>query len=136
MIEKEYFAIFSGFVKFDQYLRGRQVTLLTDSKVLLHAFRSANHKIRRWYSFVQGFEFDVRHITSEQNALCDALTRCVSLAQLLPPAHGDVLPTASVAPIRRSLCRHFLTLDHRQVKVVQHASFVRRRELGQCDKMW
>jgi hypothetical protein len=106
VIEKEYFAIFSGFVKFDQYIRGRRIILLTDSKVLLHAFRSANHKIRRWYSYVQGFDFDVQHITSEQNALCDALTRCVSLAQPLPTPHQDTLPpTQTFTPAKQRAVR-------------------------------
>jgi hypothetical protein len=92
VIEKEYFAIFQGFVKFDQFIRGRPVTLLTDSKVLLHAFRSTNQKVRRWYSFVQGFQFDVQHVTSEENALCDALTRCVSLAVPIPAQPRNTLP--------------------------------------------
>jgi hypothetical protein len=102
VIEKEYFAIFQGFCRFDQFVRGRHVTLLTDSKVLLHAFRSSNQKVRRWYSFVQGFDFDVQHISSEQNALCDALTRCVSLAQLAPTPRSDVLALQTRPRYRRA----------------------------------
>jgi hypothetical protein len=101
VIEKEYFAIFQGFCRFDQFIRGRHITLLTDSKVLLHAFRSSNQKVRRWYSYVQGFDFDVQHITSEQNALCDAMTRCVSIAQLLPAPRDVGIQPATTRPRRR-----------------------------------
>jgi hypothetical protein len=101
ILEKEYFAIYSAFVKFDYYIRGRPITLLTDSRVLLHAAHSINPKIQRWFSYVQGFDFDIHHITSEQNSLCDALTRCVSLATLLPtPSSGVLIPAGPQATRR------------------------------------
>jgi hypothetical protein len=106
IIEKEYFAIYSAFLKFDYYIRGRPVTLLTDSRVLLHAARSINPKIQRWFSYVQGFDFDIHHITSEQNSLCDALTRCVSLSALLPTPSSEVLIPASPLPTRRPRHAH------------------------------
>jgi hypothetical protein len=80
---KEMFAIYMGFLKFEQFLRGRHVLLITDSKVLLHCFRSTNPMIRRWYSYIQSFEFDVIHWPSSANQICDCLTRTVSIHEPL-----------------------------------------------------
>jgi hypothetical protein len=81
ILVKEMYAIYMGFLKFEQFLRGRHVLLITDSKVLLHCFRSSNVMIRRWYTYIQSFEFDVIHWPSEANQICDCLTRTVSIHQ-------------------------------------------------------
>jgi transposase InsO family protein len=91
---KEMFAIYMGFLKFEQFLRGRHVLLITDSKVLLHCFRSTNPMIRRWYTYIQSFEFDVIHWPSSANQICDCLTRTVSLHEPLVAHHNTSLPLA------------------------------------------
>ena len=99
---KEMKAIQLAFVKFGSFIRGRKVLLITDSKILLHCYRSSNLLIQRWYSFIAQFDFDIIHWPSESNALCDALTRCVIIHAPSPSA--PTIRAKAKQPARVSVC--------------------------------
>jgi hypothetical protein len=55
--------------------------------------------IRRWYSYIQSFEFDVIHWPSSANQICDCLTRTVSVHEPLSAAS----PPSSLAHVSLAL---------------------------------
>ena len=46
-------------------------------------FRSEIPMIKRWHAYIQNFDYEIVHVSSDKNALADALTRCIHIA---PPA--------------------------------------------------
>jgi hypothetical protein len=83
ILKKEAFALFQAFWRFRAYLHGRRTRIITDSKVLMFMFRSEIPMIKRWHAFIQTFDYEIVHVSSDRNALADALTRCIHIA---PPA--------------------------------------------------
>ncbi len=87
ILKKEASALFQAFWRFRAFLYGRRVRIITDSKVLLFMFRSEIPMIKRWHAYIQTFDYEIAHVSSDRNALADALTRCITIA---PPVS---LPT-------------------------------------------
>lgn len=81
VLKKEGFALFQALHRFRQYVYGRRVRIFTDSKVLMHMFRSESPVLKRWYAYLQTFDFEMIHIPSENNALVDCLSRYVAVPQ-------------------------------------------------------
>jgi hypothetical protein len=77
ILKKEGFALFQAFYRFKPFVFGRRVRVFTDSKVLMHMFRSESPVIKRWHAFIQCFDYEMHHISSSANALVDCLSRYV-----------------------------------------------------------
>ena len=76
-IEKEALAIYWAFKKFEVYLYGRQFTLQTDHRPLLH-LQSAdklNPRLKRWAIYLNLFSFRAEHIEGSNNHMADLLSR-------------------------------------------------------------
>ena len=81
-IEKETLALIFGIQKFDQFLRGRKFTLLTDHKPLLTIFgpkkgiptTSAN-RLQRWAIRLMGYTYDIEYCTTNNFGQADGLSR-------------------------------------------------------------
>jgi len=78
IIQKEAYALFQALVRFRQYVFGRRIRVIVDSKVLLHMFRSENAMLKRWYAYIQTFDFEIFHVISDANSLADCLSRYVA----------------------------------------------------------
>lgn len=80
-IEREGLAIIFGLTKFNQYLYGREFTLVSDNKPLLAIFNpkkgipqySAN-RLRRWAVILSNYQYKVEYVKSDRNA-ADFLSR-------------------------------------------------------------
>ncbi|KFD64266.1 hypothetical protein M514_23550 [Trichuris suis] len=77
MVDASEFA--TGAVLQQYFLEGRQFFVLTDHKPLTYAFSMdlSRHNPRepRYLQFISEFTTDIRHVTGEQNAVADALSR-------------------------------------------------------------
>jgi hypothetical protein len=104
ILQKEGMALFQALVRFRQYVFGRHVRLVVDSKVLLHLFRSENAMLKRWYAYIQTFDFEIVHVSSEANALAD----CMSRSTVMPVASVPPTPKllTGAAPSRVAAVRH------------------------------
>ena len=88
ILRKEAMALFQAFYRFKQFIWGRRIKVITDSKVLMYMFRSENVVIKRWHAYIQTFDYNMHHVSSEANALCDSLTRCLTV----PPKPAPPTP--------------------------------------------
>ena len=104
IIQKEAYALFQALVRFRQYVFGRRIRVIVDSKVLLHMFRSENNMLKRWYAYIQTFDFEIFHVISEANSLADCLSRYVAQPPL--PKPKPVTPLSPFAASRVSAIRH------------------------------
>jgi hypothetical protein len=75
--EKEAYAIFYSFNKWEHFLRGNKFHLFTDHKNLTFLNRPPSEKVMRWRLAVQEFDFKVAYIKGETNNVADAMSRCV-----------------------------------------------------------
>jgi len=84
ILKKEAKALIEGLKRLSQYIYGRRLVIIVDSRVLLHIFRSSSPMLQRWYAYLQTFDFEMRHVASDENPLADCLSRCVAIPP--PPA--------------------------------------------------
>ncbi|MBM4098123.1 MAG: DDE-type integrase/transposase/recombinase, partial [Planctomycetes bacterium] len=75
ILKKEGYALFQALHRFRPYIHGRRVRVFVDSKVLMHMFRSDSPVLKRWYAYLQTFDYEMFHISSSANALVDCLSR-------------------------------------------------------------
>ncbi|CAF4492109.1 unnamed protein product, partial [Rotaria sp. Silwood2] len=82
-IEKKALAIIYGVEKFDQFLRGRKFTLLTDHRPLTFIFASkekgintnAVNRVQRWAIRLMGYTYDIEYCSTDKFGQADGLSR-------------------------------------------------------------
>lgn len=81
-IDREALAIYFGVNKFQQYLMGRNFTLLTDHKPLATIFgnkrgipTTAASRLQRWATYLSSFDFTIKYIDGKSNVNADFLSR-------------------------------------------------------------
>jgi hypothetical protein len=74
-IEKEGYAIFYAFNKWEYMLRDIHFLIKTDHKNLTFVNRDNSQKVLRWKLAMQQFDFRVEHIAGKHNIVPDGLSR-------------------------------------------------------------
>ena len=85
--QKEGFAIFYAFDKWDHLLRNRFFTLRTDHDNLLRLKESyaSNKKVQRWLTAFQHYDYIIEHIQGSKNIVADNLSRFCPTINTSPP---------------------------------------------------
>jgi transposase InsO family protein len=78
-IEKEAYAIFYAFQKWEYLLRDTHFTLRTDHKNLTFMNLDHREKVKRWKLAIQHFDFSIEHIPGVDNIVADGLSRWCAL---------------------------------------------------------
>ncbi|CAK1599216.1 unnamed protein product [Parnassius mnemosyne] len=83
--EQEFYAVISCLKKFETYLRGSKVIILTDHKALLfiNNMKLFNGRVTRWILYIEQFNYEVQHISGRRNIVADVLSRY--------PPDGDLI---------------------------------------------
>ena len=89
ILKKEAKALILALKRMAPLIYGCRVKVIVDSKVLMHIFRSANPMLIRWHAYLQTFDFEMLHVSSEDNALADCISRYVAVAP--PPVPNTPL---------------------------------------------
>ena len=120
-IDKEALGIIFCLKKFRLYLYGRHFTILTDHKPLERIFGNktaipalAAQRLQRWAIILSAFSYDIKYVTSQQNAVADALSRLPlphssrdeevfrieeSLLDSLPVTHKEIMDATRRDPV-------------------------------------
>jgi len=96
---KEMFALKEGIERSDHFIRLSPVRCIVDSKVLTYCSISKNPMMQRWYAYIQRYQLEFVHVSSETNVAADAISRL--LHTFLPAKSPSTLRPSSVivAPI-------------------------------------
>ena len=121
-LDKEALAIVFGFTRFHQYLYGRNFTLLTDHKPLVHLFnptrsipQMAASRIQRWNLTLSAYSYTIRFKPGKDNSNADALLRLplpTSLETI--PVPGDILlslQTLATTPVNAVQIKNWTARD-------------------------
>ena len=75
--EKETRAVLEGLKHFEPYLRGSQVTIITDHSALtwLLSEKEPKGRLARWISYLQQFHYTIEHRSGRKHMNADALSR-------------------------------------------------------------
>lgn len=73
--DKEGYAIYYTVHKLQYYLRAKRFVIETDHRNLKWIEQSQNPRVIRWCVFLQGFQFDIKHIPGRTNAVADWQSR-------------------------------------------------------------
>lgn len=98
ILRKEAWAVFQALLRFRPFIFGRKVRIIIDSKVLLHLYRSEVSMLKRWFAYIQTFDYDIVHVDSNSNALADCLSRCVYVPPQAAPSAPRLLQVAKHVP--------------------------------------
>lgn len=81
-LDKEALAIIFGVSRFNQYLFGRDFTIVTDHKLLTHLFHPkkslpqvASARLQRWGLILGGHSYTIEYRAGKENVIADALSR-------------------------------------------------------------
>jgi hypothetical protein len=74
-IEKEAYAIFCAFRKFEHLLRDVHFTLRTDHRNLTFLNVESREKVKRWKLAIQHYDFSIEHIKGSDNIVADGFSR-------------------------------------------------------------
>lgn len=84
--DRELLAAYLAVVHFRHFIEGRQVTLMTDHKPLVTAFRSQKpaklDRQQRHWAFISEHVNDVQFISGSENVVADCLSRSVNSVQI------------------------------------------------------
>ena len=83
--EKEAYAIYYSFLKFEHLIRDIKFTVRTDHKNLTYLNNENNPKVKRWKIAIQEYDFDIEYIPGEKNIVADGFSR------LLPIVDEEIL---------------------------------------------
>ena len=80
-LNKEALAIIFGVTKFHQYVYGREFTLYTDHKPLIHLFNEsksvpvmASARLQRWALTLSAYKYTIKYKSGKQQGNVDALS--------------------------------------------------------------
>ncbi len=73
--ERECYAIFMTFQKYEYLLRDIPFELYTDHENLIYINTPPSNKVLRWKLAIQEYDFTRNHIAGEQNIVADGLSR-------------------------------------------------------------
>ncbi|TYJ95781.1 Integrase, catalytic core [Cucumis melo var. makuwa] len=83
--EQELYALVRALKQWEHYLLSREFILLTDhfSLKYLHSQKSISRMHARWISYIQIFNFVIKHQAGKENEIVDALSRKSNLLSIL-----------------------------------------------------
>ncbi|XP_015124915.1 uncharacterized protein LOC107046731, partial [Diachasma alloeum] len=88
--DRELHAIYEAVRKFRHIFEGRHVTIYTDHKPLLHAFKQNPDKANPWQfhrlDFIGQFSTDIQHVAGKDNVVADALSRIEAISTAISTA--------------------------------------------------
>ena len=84
IIEREFFSIYYAIKKLDFYLHSSRFTIYTDNQPLIHFMTSEmkNRRIRNWALSIEGYDFKIKYIRSNQNVVADMLSRALPIEHI------------------------------------------------------
>jgi hypothetical protein len=90
-VDKECFAIFMAFQKFDYLIRNVFFTLRTDSRNLTFINSGEDGRVFRWKIQIQKYNFQIEHIPGKLNIVADCFSRLVSNGDEAEAAGVDII---------------------------------------------
>jgi hypothetical protein len=73
--QREMYSVFLAFKAYHFWIRLHPVVLHIDNMLLTYMATSENPMIRRWFAYLQDYQFSIVHLRSEENGLVDAFSR-------------------------------------------------------------
>ena len=93
--EKEAFAIRWSVQRFEPYVKGAKIFVLTDHASLQWMDTASSGKVQRWALYLQQYDITVRAISGRDNGMADWLSRSVHL----PDPEADAEIDATCTPV-------------------------------------
>jgi len=103
--DRELLAIFAAVKRWKDIIDGGNVTVFTDHKPIVGAFRNANardsHKQQRQLSFISEYVSDVVHVAGKDNVVADALSRLPDAIAHISQDDTPSIPNCDLSEIAR-----------------------------------
>ena len=77
--EKEAYAIYYSFIKFEHLIRDIKFCVRTDHKNLTNINSDTNPKVKRWKLAMQEYDFTIEYLPGDKNIVADAFSRLLQI---------------------------------------------------------
>ncbi|KAG0432947.1 Retrovirus-related Pol polyprotein from transposon 17.6 [Dictyocoela muelleri] len=80
IVEKEFFAIYKTFVRFNTILLNSNIIIRTDNKNITFQIKDPSSRIHRWMEYLNRYNITFTHIHGKNNIVADTLFRITNIS--------------------------------------------------------
>ncbi|KAG0435999.1 Retrovirus-related Pol polyprotein from transposon [Dictyocoela muelleri] len=91
IVEKEFYAIYKTFIRFNTILFNSNVHIHTDNKNITFHIKDPSSRIHRWKEFLNRYNITISYIEGSKNIVADTLSRITTISAIEDNTNSEIL---------------------------------------------